>query len=178
MALGMLFSTVIHRAGSGNYNGAGSPDVKLPDVLKDIIKAFSDFKWPGRMERIGKGIYADGAHNAAGIKAFTDSVVTFAQGKENVLLFAVSDDKDKAEMVRLLCDSRLFGTVVVTAFSGVRSAQVQMVAGLFKTAGRVNVFTAKDVQTAYKKVLSIPHDYVFCTGSLYLVGEIKNENEV
>ena len=125
------------------------------------------------MERIGDGIYADGAHNAAGIKAFTASVVTFAQGKENVLLFAVSDDKDKEEMVRLLCDSGLFGSVVVTAFSGVRSAQIQKVAGLFKTAGHINVFTAAGVQTAYEKAISIPHDYVFCTGSLYLVGELN-----
>ena len=171
-ALGVMFDSVVYPVEAGNLKDSVSPCVKLPVVLKDIIKAFSGFKWPGRMERIGDGIYADGAHNVDGIKAFTASVVIFAQGKENVLLFAVSDDKDKEEMVRILCDSGLFASVVVTAFSGVRSAQIQKVAGLFKTAGHVNVFTAADVQTAYEKAISLPHDYVFCAGSLYLVGEL------
>ena len=172
-ALGVLFSSVGHPVEDGNLKGSESPDVKLSVVLKYIMKAFSEFIWPGRMERIGDGIYADGAHNTAGIKAFTASVAAFARGKENVLLFAVSDDKDKEEMVRLLCGSGLFDKVVVTAFSGVRSAHIRSVAGLFKNAGHANVLTAENVQTAYDMALLIPHDHVFCTGSLYLVGELN-----
>ena len=145
---------------------------RLANSLPDILDAFSHFLWPGRMERIGEGIFADGAHNTAGIKAFTESAAAFAADKENVLLFAVSDDKDKEEMVRLLCESRLFSAAVVTAFSGVRSADAKKVAESFKEYGQADVTVEADVRTAFRKALAISHDYVFCTGSLYLVGEL------
>ena len=140
---------------------------------EEIPAAFSDFTWPGRMERIGEAVYVDGAHNAAGIRAFTDSCAAFARGKRNVLLFAVSDDKDKKEMVRLLCESGLFAEAVVTSFCGERSAGARDVAALFRDMGNINAVTAEDVTAACKTALSLKHDYIFCTGSLYLAGEIK-----
>ena len=155
-------------------NGAlpGFDKDRLSESLRDILNSFSVFEWPGRMERVGEGIYVDGAHNKAGIKAFVESVNAFAHDKENVLLFAVSDDKEKEEMVRLLCESRLFSAVVVTAFSGVRSADAERIATIFRKYSQAEVTMIEDSKEAYSAALTRPHHYVFCTGSLYLVGEI------
>lgn len=144
----------------------------LAGKLAKIISGFAGFVWPGRMERIRAGVYVDGAHNTAGIRAFTESVAAFAKGKKNVLLFAVSDDKDKSGMIRELCESRLFSDIVVTAFSGARSAQADETARLFGKFEAAGVSVCSNVTEAYDKACEIPHDYVFCAGSLYLAGEI------
>ena len=145
----------------------------LAGKLPEIISGFASFEWPGRMQCIQTGVYVDGAHNPAGIRAFIESTAAFATGKKNVLLFAVSDDKDKSGMIRELCGSGLFSDIVVTAFSGARSAQADETARLFRDFGAAGVSVYGTVTEAYEKACEPPHDYVFCAGSLYLAGEIK-----
>ena len=167
---GLALTALAVLAESEGFEGlvSGRFNRKLPKIIKD----FGQFVWSGRMERIRPGVYVDGAHNTAGIRAFTESVAAFAQGKKNVLLFAVSDDKDKSGMIKDLCGSGLFSDIVVTAFSGLRSAQADETAGLFRSLGATRVSACGNVREAYEKACGIPHDYVFCAGSLYLAGEI------
>ena len=140
--------------------------------LPDICAGLEGLRWPGRMECVAPGVYMDGAHNAEGIEAFLESVSGFAQGRCNVLLFAVSDDKDRLEMIRLLCESGLFCSVVVTAADEARGAAAETVARAFEAHGFADVCTEGEPEAAYRKALATPHDYVFCTGSLFLAGRV------
>lgn len=149
---------------------------RLQIALPEILEKLKAWEWQGRMQRLSKGVYVDGAHNADGIRAFLESVAAFARDKENVLLFAVSDDKDKTQMVRLLCESGLFKACVVTSADEVRGASVAGVAELFRAQGMADVRSCEDVAAAASEATCIAHEYLFCTGSLFLAGKVARMN--
>ena len=134
-------------------------------------EALAQVKWQGRMEEILPSVYVDGAHNVSAIDAFVKSVPETAEG--NIFLFSAVKDKEYEEMIAHLCDSVPAEFYVVTLIEG----SVQL-GKLFEKYTDRPVVVIESVQKALEYVLEHQEKRtVYCLGSLYLTGMVKETIE-
>lgn len=90
--------------------------------------------------------------------------------------FSAVDDKDYTDMIHTICSRITFRHVVVTSVGGYRQVPAERFAKLFTEAGASSVEVVEDVEKAFGRALEVKGDdgMLFCVGSLYLVGEIKD----
>ena len=141
-----------------------------------VKKAF----WPGRMEEIVPGVYLDGAHNEGGIRAFARAAAQLP-GRRKILLFAVASDKEYKTMLRILFETLRPDEAVLTCISGSRGLNTETLRCTAKEAAKetglsISMKTRPSAQEAFLAALQDKEeeDTVFCAGSLYLIGEIKD----
>lgn len=155
---------------------------ELPDALnitrEQIEEGISKTLWPGRMEELLSGVYADGAHNPDGMAAFTETAESDGCRGKRYLLFSAMEDKDYRTMVSILKDCRLFDWIVISGIHGARAADPEILTALFKDSDRncdIVCEYIKDMEDALNNLLHKKNDddYIYIVGSLYLVGEIK-----
>ena len=139
-------------------------------------KGIEKCKWEGRMEEILPGIYLDGAHNEDGIEAFISSVKMDECRGKRWLLFSAVADKEYKNMKDKLIDSGLFSYVYVAPLKNIRGISKEELENI--TSGlevRISDSTCEGLQEIIS--LKKENDFVYVTGSLYLVGEIKGTFE-
>ncbi|MBQ9061739.1 MAG: bifunctional folylpolyglutamate synthase/dihydrofolate synthase [Eubacterium sp.] len=153
-------------------SGSGQPVLKLTDeqLRTGLWKAV----WPCRMERAADGVYLDGAHNADGIAAFIQTAAGFREAGAVTILFSAVSDKEYPEMIRQIAEGIRPDHVVVTGVGGSRKVSPEVLAEQFRACGCPDVVTApgayEALQTACQKRGS---GTLFCVGSLYLAGELR-----
>lgn len=161
-----------------------SDEEKLPAIPQETLqKAFDRFFWSGRMERIDRNIVLDGAHNPNAIERFVESVNQGFEGFGIRLLFAVAEDKEYESMVQQICSGLKLSEVYVTAIDSDRRIAPAYIAGLFRMylakqpeGKNVQVYFDDDIRNVFLRgVQSVrgTDDILFCVGSLYLVGSLK-----
>lgn len=129
--------------------------------------------WPGRMEEVRPGVYLDGAHNPGGIRAFVESAKTIPAARRMVLFGAVSD-KAYEEMIAYLCCNLKPDLVVTTHIKSSRDVKDEGISDCFRKSGcPVKSFLRADKALAFLLNQKEEGDVVFCLGSLYLIGELK-----
>ena len=132
-------------------------------------------QWAGRMEPVAQNVYVDGAHNDDGIQKLVESVNMAFSGKDIYLVFAVAEDKDYQEMARHLSQIKGLKGVIVTEINNGRRRDFHEVMEDFKKnwhgiiQGTYNVSEAIVTGQEWKGQDGI----LICTGSLYLVGHVK-----
>ena len=122
------------------------------------------------------GVIVDGAHNEDGVEKFVETAEHFQKECPLTLLFSAVDDKDYTDMIHTICSRITFRHVVVTSVGGYRQVPAERFAKLFTEAGASSVEVAENVEKAFTRALEVKGDdgMLFCVGSLYLVGEIKD----
>ena len=170
-------------------------DLEIP--LKAIKDGMTKCKWEGRMEEILPGVFLDGAHNEDGINAFITSVEQDKCPGERWLLFSAVADKEYENMKEVLIDSGLFKNIYAAPLRNARGITKERLEKIFsessiekgiinknftehKTEYIFHDYKVKIVDRSYEgleEILSLKkeEDYVYVTGSLYLVSEIKKE---
>lgn len=143
-----------------------------------IRSGLAKVRWPGRMERLEKHVYVDGAHNPAGVRAFIETVKAMPDVKAADILFSVMGDKDYKAMIRDLVSAIRPHHVTLVSVSD-RSASLLEIADLFRKAGVSSVSTEETVPLSYAraKEKATPDKeghYLFCLGSLYFAGDLKS----
>lgn len=135
--------------------------------------------WAGRMECVCPRCYVDGAHNPQAMQQFADTVLEYFKEVPKILLYAVASDKDDSGMLRELLRIGAH-TMVVTELEGARKTSCDAVYELVKKQAselgvEIKVHVIADMRLAIEHVLGIQKkdEYVFCTGSLYLVSAVK-----
>lgn len=152
--------------------------------MDDIKAGIEATKWPGRMEEIAPSVFLDGAHNEGGIRAFTVSaknIINIRKAKRVIVLFAVSSDKEYEEMAERIYREIDPDVYVVTRISSYRALDIELLRGAVDRAakeygdGHELIEVHENVGSAFKRALHIKQkdDIMFCVGSLYLIGEIK-----
>lgn len=152
------------------------------NISEDMVRnGLEDATWPGRMEEVLPRIYVDGAHNEDGIRAFVDAVKSAetvnaqksTEGK--YLFFSVVKEKDYKNMVKLLCEELNWKGIILTEINGGRKLAGDIMKKLFEQYTDAKVEICPDIRTAYEtaKNRMSDTDVLYCIGSLYLVGEIK-----
>ncbi len=148
------------------------------DISENAIRlGLQDFYWEGRMDEVLPGVYVDGAHNEEAICSFTQTLKKLHGNVEKILVFAAVKDKDYKTMIKRLTEDIAFDKIIVTNVSGSRRASLDSIAGLFeKTTGEV-VERYETIPEAMDRAMLLKSESenrnIYCVGSLYLVGGIK-----
>jgi dihydrofolate synthase/folylpolyglutamate synthase len=137
--------------------------------------------WPGRLELLpapngarGPRVFVDGAHNEHSVRTVIGELRLLQPGPLAVL-FGCAKDKDLEAMFRVLAGCDLAG-VVLTQAGNSRSREPRSLGGEWqRVAGREAVICehCADGLNAAKQ-LAGPSGSVLVTGSLYLVGAVKD----
>lgn len=155
--------------------------LEIPGVDEQVIqRGLSSVCWKGRMQKIGPGIWLDGAHNPGGIQAFIEAVRkisgtdTTGQGGLQ-LLFAAVSDKDYGQMIEMLCRGLPIDRVTVVHLNSDRGLEPAILKELFYKNGCSQVETYENVREALDAALRHKgeQERLFAVGSLYLIGEIE-----
>lgn len=157
--------------------------LKTVEVLKQQIpipedavkKGLLETRWQGRMETVLPGVIVDGAHNEDGVEKFVETAEHFQKECPLTLLFSAVDDKDYTDMIRTILGRIRFRHVVVTQVGGYRKVPAEELAEIFRREGCPSAQAFEDTEMAFRAALSLKGEdgMLFCVGSLYLVGEIK-----
>lgn len=146
---------------------------KIPK--ETVIAGLGHTRWQGRMETIMPGVIVDGAHNEDGVKKFVETARYFQEDYEIHLLFSAVGDKDYKDMIRTICSVLQFNSVVTTQIMGSRVVSAKELAEIFHKNGCRNSIAIPDVGQAFEEAYrQKKKGMLFCVGSLYLVGEIKD----
>lgn len=144
-----------------------------PDDIKNGLMAT---KWPGRMEQVREHVFIDGAHNYDGVLQFKNFVneLTGQDDAEAYILFSVVREKEYYQMMNLIEQIDRCKGFLVAPVKNARAAAVGDLAEYLRKSGR-RVYTFESLPEAYEYGLELKgeKDYLFCVGSLYMVGEIK-----
>jgi len=130
---------------------------------------------PGRLEVFSQSpwLIVDAAHNEQSIKVLLDSLA-MVPARKRLILFAVSKDKQIQEMLKVLaghCDSICF----TRYSSSSRGADPEHLLSLWHTVGGQGGSIIEPATEAWKTLVKEagPSDLVCATGSVFLVGEIR-----
>ena len=134
---------------------------------------------PGRLEVVAGAdrddvpVVLDGAHNPAGAAALAEAIVREIPARRRVLVLAAMGDKDYAGILDALLP--VTDRLVVTQAPTGRSAPAESLGKHAQLAGRdadVVLDPAEALATA--RAAAEPGDVVVVTGSLYLVGAVRD----
>lgn len=148
----------------------------LPVSVKQIQDGMAKTRWQGRMETVLPGVIVDGAHNEDGVEKFVETAEHFQKEYPLTLLFSAVDDKDYQDMIKTICTRIAFRHVVVTQVGGYRMVPAETLGQIFKEMGCSNVEVCEEIPEAFARANQAKGEdgMLFCVGSLYLVGEIKD----
>ena len=140
--------------------------------IDEIQTGLFHMVWKGRMQCIGSHIYVDGAHNEEAIEAFCHTLEVMFPTEHKILLFAVSKDKDYETMIRRLSEIT-FDEVIIVRYEGSRSAQIETVRRTFGQFSKSKITSFDDIRDGFEYAKNhVKDQYLFCVGSLYLVGNL------
>ena len=150
------------------------------DISKEAIqKGMEKCRWEGRMEEVLPKVYLDGAHNEDGIEAFLSTVQRDECGGKRWLLFSAVADKEYINMKEKLICSGLFSNIYAAPLKNVRGISKEKLEHIFCDIEGLQVRIANSTCEGLQEILALKEekDFVYVTGSLYLVGEIKEHFE-
>lgn len=135
-------------------------------------EALAKLKWEGRMEEVLPDVYIDGAHNISAVEAFVRSIPK--DGKGNIIVFSSVKDKDYAKMAACLCRETEAELFVTARIRDPRGADAAELAEIFRKYTKRPVLAKRSVREAFDFALGQRRGRkVYCLGSFYLAGEIK-----
>ena len=145
---------------------------KVSDAAME--RGIANAVWPGRIEKLQSGpdVYLDGAHNPSAARELANFLKENFAGRNITLLFAAMRDKAVDEIAGILFPHAAAVIFTQPKISrAISAAQLAEMAGEY--AGRFRVIP--DVQEAFEEALANAgaDDAIFVTGSLYLVGELR-----
>lgn len=134
-------------------------------------------KWPGRMEEAAAGLYLDGAHNPGGVEEFAAAAGRLCRerGKRAYLLFSAVSDKAHESMIRTIAEALPLDGVAVTHIRSERGLSEALLEEEFAAVCDCPVTGFHTAREALAALLSWQDGghLLFCVGSLYLMGELK-----
>jgi dihydrofolate synthase/folylpolyglutamate synthase len=144
-----------------------------------VRRALAKVVWPGRMELLpaAPDVLLDGAHNRASVERLMEGLGAHFPGRRLVFVFAAAADKDIDGMLEVLARAAGGADIVLTRSNNPRAADPADLAARFARAAGHGGQVVPDVAAALRAArgLAAPDALVVVTGSLYLVGEAKQE---
>ena len=142
---------------------------------EDIHRGMERMHWQGRMETVLPGVILDGAHNDSGVEEFVKTARKFQKDTKLTLLFSCVKEKDYDGMIRTICESLDFESVVVTQIDSYRQVPSEELAQIFRKYTTRPVEEISSIDDAFDEAMKRKGDgMLFCVGSLYLVGSLKS----
>lgn len=168
----------------------GQHQVKNTLVVLNVIDKFSEFvkpisddvikrgllktKWIGRMEVMRKEplVVIDGAHNLDGIRSLKNSVETYFDYKNIILVLGILGDKEVEKMVDNI--SSIAKTVILTEPHNDRAKNIDEMGAYLENLNKTYE-KILDYNKAYKRALELADkdDLILVCGSLYMIGDMR-----
>jgi dihydrofolate synthase/folylpolyglutamate synthase len=142
-----------------------------------VAAGLAGVRWPARLEVLGRRplVVLDCAHNVASAEALVETLrASFPGSGKRFLVFAGSNDKDLAGMLRVLGPP--FAHVFLTRFShNLRAVAPDQLALPLRQACGTPFSIHPNPQEAWQaaQALAGPDDLVCVTGSVFLAGELR-----
>jgi dihydrofolate synthase / folylpolyglutamate synthase len=141
---------------------------------ENIVRGIAAAQWPGRIEKLQSSpdVYVDGAHNPGAARELARYMEEHFAGRKVYLIYAAMRDKAVDEVTGLLFPhaEEVIFTEARTP-RAISAAQLQEIAG-HHAARHIAIPDAEQaVQAALAK--ANPRDVIIITGSLYLVGQVR-----
>ena len=142
--------------------------------LRAWQEALSQVIWKGRMEEVQPDVFIDGAHNISAVERFAESVKKNSTGQGTILLFSAVQDKDYEQMIAYLCRQVDAETYLVTQIQDKRAEARGILTETFRRFTDRPVLEMETIADAWEYIMKNQKGRrVYCLGSLYLVGMIK-----
>ena len=123
-------------------------------------------------------VILDGAHNPAGVRALTDTVLTHFSGKRILLCAGILKDKEFYKMAEMLTELR--ADLILTNVPNPRTMEAEELADVFlsfdlygKREREVWTVPVCAEAIALAEARKTGYDLVLWAGSLYLMGEVR-----
>jgi len=142
-------------------------------------EALQQLTHPGRMEEVRPRFFLDGAHNVSAIESFITTYQAMQQAKDQasqfspIILFSAVQEKEYQDMIRILCQQIPSSLYVVTQIPGERSVSIHTLQQEFDACGQQAIGFEEVTDAITFAMKEQGNREVFCLGSLYLVGMIK-----
>lgn len=153
-----------------NLNVLGLTDAR-------IYQAVANTRWPGRMEEVQPDVFLDGAHNAAGIREFTKTVIRLVSEDDTkpMLLFSMVSDKDYERAVKYLLENMRWDRLYVARIPDQRGLSAEELKAVFERESGQTVTAVAEPGQAFELACAERKrgQKLFCTGSLYFIGALK-----
>ncbi|MFH0763164.1 MAG: folylpolyglutamate synthase/dihydrofolate synthase family protein [Candidatus Omnitrophota bacterium] len=144
-------------------------------MASSIRRGLYNTLWPGRCEVASRNplVVLDGAQNSASAAALKDTIRRNFSYRKLILVLGISKDKD----IKGIC-SKLGGLadkVILTSSKNPRASLPQSLAGYF---AQKEFYLTNNIKEARQKASSLaaPGDLILVSGSLFVVGEFRDEN--
>jgi dihydrofolate synthase/folylpolyglutamate synthase len=147
--------------------------LKLGISQKIIRRGLLNTKWPGRFEVVSRNplVVLDGAQNIASVKALKETIRNNFKYKKLILVLGISKDKD----IKGICNElySLADQVILTCADNPRAENPKVLSRYFK--GRNYLLTSSVKEAKQEAIqLAAKDDLILGTGSLFVVGELRN----
>src|SRR5712664_445843 len=139
-----------------------------------ITQGIASTVWPGRLEKLQSApdVYLDGAHNPGAARELAHFLEQNFSGRKVWLIYAALRDKAVDEVAGLL-----FPQAVEVIFTSPRNSRAVSATQLAEIAGHhaARFSVIPDAERAFEYVIAeaAPEDAIVITGSLYLVGQLR-----
>lgn len=168
----------LYRLKACGYLYAG--EISYDELTSKAISVFQTHIWQGRMHEIREDIILDGAHNEAGVRAFTQAMrqLIKKRQKKAKLLLSIVSDKEIHTMLDILREVQ--GDILKVYISTIRSYRSTKPGEIYREfddsfkSGGVAFEEFESVEEAFFKASNEKQadEMLFVFGSLYLIGEI------
>ena len=149
-----------------------------------IEQGIRNTRWPGRLELIGSNLLLDVAHNPAGAWTLRGAISSLPDSQPRTLIFSCLRDKNLAEMSRILFslfDSSTDGDplrrndhLILAPIANPRAASMDDLIAAAESLGVPAIPSASVAEALATARQVTPVDgLVIATGSVYLIGEIR-----
>jgi dihydrofolate synthase/folylpolyglutamate synthase len=139
-----------------------------------VRRGVLDARWPGRLEVFSDmpKIILDGAQNADSAQKMIAGLKRHFHFEKLIVVLGVCGDKDLEGILARIAPETF--SLIATQADSVRALGAKMIAQAAETLCQ-NIFVEEDPKRALEKAKSLagPNDLIVVTGSLFLVGEIK-----
>ncbi len=141
---------------------------------ENIVNGIASAQWPGRIEKLQSSpdVYVDGAHNPGAARELARYLEDNFSGRKVYLIYAAMRDKAVDEVTGLLFPyaEEVIFTEARTP-RAISATQLQEIAGHHAARHSAIPNAEQAVQAALAK--ANPRDVIVITGSLYLVGQVR-----
>lgn len=152
---------------------AGDEAFKQP--MAGWAEALAKVTWPGRMEEVLPGVILDGGHNMQAIREITDTINRQSEDRQCLILYAAVADKKYIEAAGYLAEHIEADCFITATLQDQRGVRGEELADIISGRTGCKVAVKENVREAFAYALQkkAPDGRLYCLGSLYLIGEIK-----
>ncbi len=140
-----------------------------------VRQGFAFVQWPGRFEVVSKHPYVvlDGAHNEDSANRLVQTLKERFPRRRVIVIVGISSNKNLKGILQTLAPASHH--IIATRFDNPRAADPEAIASVLKSKGKPVSLTPNTREALdLARSLAGKEDVILVTGSLYLVGEMRD----